>query len=90
MRGPFFTFYVCLNWLKLQVEELAAQRDDLADKNEKIQAIENQNKKLKKQCDDFRDLNEDLQHKIDDVKDEWENDVFGKNKEIKKLEDRLR
>ena len=72
------------------MEELAAQRDDFADKNEKIQAIENQNKTLKKQCDDFRDLNEDLQHKIDDVKDEWENDVFGKNKEIKKLEDRLR
>ena len=72
------------------MEELATQRDDLADKNEKILVIENQNKNLKKQCDAFRDLNEDLQHKIDDVKDEWENDVMRLEKATKKLEDRLR
>ena len=69
----FFTFYVCLNKLKLRVEQLTTQRGDLADKNEKIQFIENQNKKWKKHCDDFRDLNEDLQHQVDDVKKELEN-----------------
>ena len=55
------------------MEQLTTQRGDLADKNEKIQFIENQNKKWKKHCDDFRDLNEDLQHQVDDVKKELEN-----------------
>ena len=84
------SFHMCLTFLKLQVEELAVQRDDLADKNEKNQAIDNQSRKWRKQCDDLRDLNEDLRHQIDDLKEEWDYDKIGQNKEKKKLEDRMR
>ena len=84
------SFHMCLTFLKLQVEELAVQRDDLADKNEKNQAIDNQNRKWRKQCDDLRDLNEDLRHQIDDLNEERDYEKIGRNKEKKKLEDRIR
>ena len=72
------------------MEELADQRDDLASKNEKNQEMDNQSKRWRKRCDEMRDLNEDLQHTIDDVKEELENVKIGRSKEKKKYEDRIR
>ena len=72
------------------MEELADQRDDLASKNEKNQEMDNQSKRWRKRCDEMRDLNEDLQHTIDDVKEELENVKIGRAKENKKYEDRIR
>ena len=79
-----------MNSQKLQVEELADQRDDLASKNEKNQEIDNQSKRWRKRCDEMRDLNEDLQHTIDDLKEERDNEKIGRAKEKKKYEDRIR
>ena len=47
-------------------------------------------KRWKKRCDQFRDLNEDLQHQIDDKNEELDNEKIGRSKDKKKLEDRLR
>jgi len=55
-----------------------------------FQAIYNQSRKWRKQCDALRDLNEDLRHQIDDLKEEWDNDKIAQNKEKKKLEDPMR
>lgn len=52
--------------------------------------MDNQSKRWRKRCDEMRDLNEDLQHKIDDIKEERDNEKIGRAKDKKKFEDRLR
>ena len=79
-----------MNFQKLTVEEIAAQRDDLQNKLDKYQEMDSEIKRWKKRCDEFRDLNEDLQHEIDDKNEEQDNGKIGRSKDKKKLEDRLR
>ena len=52
--------------------------------------MDNQSRRWRKRCDEMRDLNEDLQHKIDDIKEERDNEKIGRAKDKKKFEDRFR
>ena len=81
---------ICLNFRKLSMSEVVTQRDDLQNKVDKYQEINIQNERWKKRCDEFRDLNEDIQHKIDDVKEELDIEKFRREKEKQKLEDQVR
>ena len=72
------------------MSEVVTQRDDLRNKVDEYQELDIQNERWKKRCHEFRDLNEDLQHKIDDVKEELDIEKFRREKEKQKFEDQVR